>query len=704
MYLKKCPLGNRKSHHITFMCLQVNVVNMATCSDILPYSYEPLLENQFRILEITAVQPEIRTTLVKCVVGQSPPFQALSYAWGSKSNTRAIICDNARFAVTPHLYECLVSIFLANGSTKDRPTRLWVDAICINQSSDSEKGAQVAKMHRLYHNADLVYVWLGIASDGSDEAMDAIREVDLPQDLEGSSEEDMNYRILHLKSEAPRLFRMEFFGPIAALSRRSWFLRLWVVQEYLLARSVIFLCGRKTIDGTKLRNTLRKMSIYSFGDGNPPIAEQEALFEGYDALLKLERIKTDYNNGDTLRFFDFVMLGRSRLAKEPVDRIYAMLGLTEETDTTYADKLRIDYSEETRTKYWRLYAEFGKVALRNEPHLRLLTVTSSDERPDGLPSWCPNLCSAATLDKLDEPEVFAAGWPWKNHLDIVGTDGCKGHTHFKSPEESHVTFRENSNIISVWGARLDRICHAVPKSGWGTSDEPNDLETIQRLAKGILKWFEECEQFCTARGKYGETPSAGTKVWNSVLMIEKSPQRRRNKEDGNNEFDEAKSVPVSAMTEPVESSDRDQPDAEPASVGFDRPEDMDGENLAPYTFLIETMTELLKLNPEGEQSEEVNRLVSDFHLFWSWLLFMDKDWSGRALFATENGHLGCGPGDVAVGDVVCVLYGGRTLYVLRKEKDDYRFVGEAYVHDCMDGQIFEMLDQKLVMEEEFSIL
>jgi hypothetical protein len=685
------------------------MLEMATSSNISSYHYEPLLENQFRILEITAVHPEICARLVKCVVGQSPPFHALSYAWGSEPNTKAIICDNARILITPHLYECLVSIFLENGFT-----RLWVDAICIDQSSNREKGAQVAKMHRLYHNADLVYVWLGKASDRSDEAMDAIRDVGLPKSSKDTSKEQLTNRILHLKSQAPKLFQMELFKPIAALSRRPWFQRLWVVQEYLLARSAIFLCGRKTVDGRKLRDTLQRMSIYSFGDGNPPMANEEALFEGYEALRNLERIKANHDNGRTLSFFDFVMLGRSRLAKEPVDRIYAMLGLTEKTDTIYVAKLPVDYSEETRTKYWRVYAEFGKIALQNEPHLRLLSAASSAERPERLPSWCPNLCSPAKLDKLDEVGVFAAGWPWKGHLSIVGPDGCKGHPHFKSPEESHVTLRENSNVISIWGVRLDCIRAVVPKDGWSTFDEPNDLETIQGLAKGILKWFEECEKFCTTYGKYEKTPSPGRTVWNRVLVTQNSSERRP-KKDKNDGEEETKLATVSNMTEPAGSSSRDRPQAQLSSAALDRPEDIathtetltpsgkDGEADTAYIFMIETMSKLLELNSEEEQIEEVNRHVSDFELCWSWLLFMDKDWDGRALFATEGGYLGCAPKDVAAGDVVCMLYGGRTLYVLREEEDGYRFIGEAYVYECMDGQIFEMLDQGLVMEETFLI-
>lgn len=85
------------------------------------------------------------------------------------------------------------------------------------------------------------------------------------------------------------------------------------------------------------------------------------------------------------------------------------------------------------------------------------------------------------------------------------------------------------------------------------------------------------------------------------------------------------------------------------------------------------------------------------------MLFLDETWSGRVLFATENGYIGFASDEVTVGDTVTVLYGGRSLFVLRQEDDDYRFISDAYVYECVDGQIFEMLDQGLVKEELFTI-
>ena len=72
----------------------------------------------------------------------------------------------------------------------------------------------------------------------------------------------------------------------------------------------------------------------------------------------------------------------------------------------------------------------------------------------------------------------------------------------------------------------------------------------------------------------------------------------------------------------------------------------------------------------------------------NWMLMDIKRTSfGRRLIQTREGLIGLGPGSAEIGDLVCVLFGGHVLYVLRKEQSDhYKFVGECYVHGMMDGE------------------
>ena len=66
-------------------------------------------------------------------------------------------------------------------------------------------------------------------------------------------------------------------------------------------------------------------------------------------------------------------------------------------------------------------------------------------------------------------------------------------------------------------------------------------------------------------------------------------------------------------------------------------------------------------------------------------------------FVTSGGRPGLGPPDMQAGDCVVVLMGGNVPYILRKSQQDsesthqnvYSFIGECYVHDAMDGQLFE---------------
>jgi hypothetical protein len=60
--------------------------------------------------------------------------------------------------------------------------------------------------------------------------------------------------------------------------------------------------------------------------------------------------------------------------------------------------------------------------------------------------------------------------------------------------------------------------------------------------------------------------------------------------------------------------------------------------------------------------------------------------NSRRFFNTTSDRIGMGPDDIQGGDVICVLYSGKPLYVLRPNKwtDTYTYIGEAYLHGFMD--------------------
>ena len=104
-----------------------------------------------------------------------------------------------------------------------------------------------------------------------------------------------------------------------------------------MANRVQFFCGCKHVDGAKFIEALRNLTINSFGSVElPNTADEGTLFRGFRALKDLEKIKESQSSGgEGPSFFDFVVLGRERLAKEPVDRIYAVFGMARNFDEVY---------------------------------------------------------------------------------------------------------------------------------------------------------------------------------------------------------------------------------------------------------------------------------------------------------------------------------------------------------------------------------
>lgn len=74
---------------------------------------------------------------------------------------------------------------------------------------------------------------------------------------------------------------------------------------------------------------------------------------------------------------------------------------------------------------------------------------------------------------------------------------------------------------------------------------------------------------------------------------------------------------------------------------------------------------------------------------------------GRAFFITQDGSIGKGPLLAQPNDIVVILFGGKTPYVLRPTDVDgeYLFVGECYIHGIMYGEHIEKLKAEGKFEE-----
>jgi hypothetical protein len=89
-------------------------------------------------------------------LGNQSTYKALSYAWGSPRATRPILVNGCQHSVTVNLESALRRI-----RESESDLTLWIDALCINQSNNSERTAQVRLMHDIFASTEEVIVYLG---------------------------------------------------------------------------------------------------------------------------------------------------------------------------------------------------------------------------------------------------------------------------------------------------------------------------------------------------------------------------------------------------------------------------------------------------------------------------------------------------------------------------------------------------------------
>jgi hypothetical protein len=197
------------------------------------HPYTTLGPGVIRLVDILPGQfdDSVRVRIHKANLAQNPQFTALSYVWNPQDRTIDKSLKSESISVEGHS-----SFFLTVGNNLAAAIRhirfhqeartFWIDAICINQSSDLEKNRQVALMGTIYSSADEVIIWLGPAKNNSSFVMESV---------------------------ATGRVRVEdgekFLDSLELLLLRDWFGRAWVVQELVLAsRNPGILCGHNSLD------------------------------------------------------------------------------------------------------------------------------------------------------------------------------------------------------------------------------------------------------------------------------------------------------------------------------------------------------------------------------------------------------------------------------------------------------------------------
>jgi hypothetical protein len=97
------------------------------------------------IYSLLRVLPDLANGCLQCELTQAEiearQYTALSYTWGPQTDDRRILVNRRYLLIRRNLWDFL---HLARQQYHDR--YFWIDAICIDQSSNEERNHQVSMM------------------------------------------------------------------------------------------------------------------------------------------------------------------------------------------------------------------------------------------------------------------------------------------------------------------------------------------------------------------------------------------------------------------------------------------------------------------------------------------------------------------------------------------------------------------------------
>ena len=329
------------------------------------YSYEPLISRTENsgLIRLLIIEPGIFDAPISCTLrlfelseaedvdntesiwlegdprtSQIKTYTALSYTWGDETTRKEIFIDGKILQVGKNLEEALRYL-----RKPDRALVLWADAVCINQNDIEEKNAQILQMGNIYRTAVIVTVWLGLDDEDSREAFFwcqaiSVEIFDFVSRPFSSELQDMDRELAgtlgqfqQAVNQFKETFRNMFNFPQATghflkTFSRPWFHRVWTVQEMVLARRLVFVCGTDVL-------TEEQLNVCAGDEGKslgiPPILDWERL-RAWKSLTK--------SNMPILSAA--VKLFGEKLCKDPRDKIYGFLGICK---PRWPSGIKVDY-------------------------------------------------------------------------------------------------------------------------------------------------------------------------------------------------------------------------------------------------------------------------------------------------------------------------------------------------------------------------
>lgn len=608
---------------------------------------------------------DLHCTLSVAKLEDKPSYEAISYVWGPPEFPERLYLPSGYLAITSSLAAALRQL-----RYPDRPRHLWVDAVCINQSDDIEKGHQVELMSQIYRHTSCALAWLG--PDNSVGLFDHLEKLaDIHRDV-GVNRACNFTDILEMRATAPMNYMYQL--PLAAqlimqgysnsniwsLLDLPWFERLWILQEAILPRRILLCWGSETLD---MDQFVLSLKVYlRIEPPEPTDISQDKWLEIMsliDLREKFHKNLTSMTSHDKQR----TNIGLYRLVSafashkacyNDMDRIFGLLGLQSHNDLRY----EANYGGSVESVYFdfalRVIKRIGPELVLEESNRMFVDDQGVRHHMSvKLPSWVPDWRFPLSSNGLLSEEFESA----------TGVPKCYNV--------------ENPPFLGIRGVRIDIItadlATILPHDDWA----PTVRELCECFPNGLITVRDFVQR---------NIPSP----WTKKLAHIGSEMTRKCAN-----FFVHREIP---------------PDTSPST------------EVITKAFLGTIFSDRSSI-PEGTSST-LSPFLAPGSKFWSlqsyykWWLSFEHDTSidipgpchqrDGNFVMTKTGHIGVGPMLANIGHIVVIFDSFKTPYVLRpilsdqpprpplysptKEQDfipdeQWEIVGECYLHGFMNNEV-----------------
>jgi hypothetical protein len=601
-----------------------------------PLNPSPSDQPLIRLLELHPGRDlnRVEASLTEVPLSEQLSYEAVSYCWGDSTDVSYIIC-NGRLLCVPHRLE----VALRNMRYPNRPRMLWADAICINQSDTAEKENQVQLMRTIFSNAQRTLIWLGDVGEKEAQklskfALWSLRiclsifrwRVDL---LTSPNVRVWDVEVRRYRTLAP--YSSEFYLELMGMLRMPWFQRAWVVQEVAVSSKATIFWGSSQYDWENVIRALEFMSQATF-----PLAFIVTL----ENISTIEKERSSYGKGGSK--LNGVLLRHQRcMATDPRDKIYSFCGLVDTSSKGYVP-VRISYEDDVAT----IYREVALKILEDDQSLDLLSrpPISAGSSMKSLPSWVPDWSTSST-------STLTYAWG-HGPLSLAGTELASDGESFRfaasrrsiySPKLSST----NPNALIAEGHQFDKIIEVGPK--FEGVQVPQTIKSVPGIVREWIYWLYTLFR---ARNVFVRWQRVAD-VRSTRLYVTGESMR------------EAFLQTLSAAE--IHNSERVRVELELWENGTSFPL---GLMYSAFVFVRNLVT---------------NRPFLLFEIQGRYALH-------RRVVRTQRGFLCLASHATEVGDDIMICKGSSVPLIMRrcgKEEDEFRLVGDAYVHGIMGGEAFE---------------